>query len=233
MASEPWYPAKKRERKTEGPDVKYHSGKEDEEPETDGEVNQEKGPRTIKLDPEYARFIGDLTKGAKDEQSKQAIYNLFASEEVRETYGILRKDGLSKREIKDIMSSEGAIRNMVKYKGKITTTDYLEGVVKALRANEHYTEIVEDMHEAEVISERTYHSARQDLHESSSGHKRRAKSALERMVGAWIFLIAGVVLMISSGIAITGGVIGKTATPTLGFIIGFVLFVLGLLMKKK
>ncbi len=185
-----------------------------------------------KIGPEYARFVNSVVSKVEP-QSRQAVAQVLTDPKVRETYEILEEEGLPRATIHSILSSEEALRHLSKYGGKITVPDYLAGVVDRLRKNERYEEILEEMHEEGVLSDRAYTEAKKDMKKDTSKHLRHATSRLEHLAraAAYFFIISGVLLILISGFAVTGGVIGSGIVPSSTFVAGLVVFVTGLVLN--
>lgn len=197
-----------------------------------GDEEDEEGGEAIggNADPQYEALKSEIISKVEP-KSQQAVAEIFSKGKTVELYRTLVEEGVPPRTIHDIM-----LRG-INYlrEGRISPGAYVTAVGEELSRYEGYEGVIEEMRHDGVLTERQYHEIVGSIKDRRKERARHTSSNLEHLAKAavWIVVLAGALLMLFSGISVTGGAVGTVAYPTAAFIIGLVLFVLGLLLKRN
>ena len=202
--------------------LRYHPAEEGEE--NDGRVKP--------IDNRYGQIVKEGLKHV-DPESQPAVAQIFAREDAIRFYNQLVRDKVPKPVIRDVMinSLEDFGRGK---KPKIGA--YLVAAGKhLLEIDRKYRSTMREAYENEIISSEQYEAIDQSLADSSVKAIRHAKSHLESLARAavWIFIVMGIVLILTSGLGVTGAVIGGAARFSWMFFVGLVFFVIGAILKFR
>ena len=203
-----------REEKGDRSGLKYHSGEVEE----------------AKIDRGYQEFANRILS-SMSEKDREAMTHVLSSKKAMETYHIMKEQGLPPATMREIMI-DGA--NDIARERDISVGTYLVAVGNELKRHEKYIGVVDAMYEDHVLSERQYSEIQGSVKKKSSERIKQV-SRLEGLAKAavWIMMLVGGLLMLFSSSTITGNVIGAHAGQPFMFVIGFVLFVIGLMVNVR
>lgn len=181
----------------------------------------------------YERIVGEVVSSLSGEKERNAALHLLSSEKAIETYGILRESEIPYTTIKRVMAH--SLHNFQRGRG-LTIGSYALGLAEELSNSERYGDIVDDMYKDGIISQRQYKDLQGSVIKNIKGRGRQLReglSHLEKKLGASILGIFGIGLLISSGLKITGNIIGITNANLSGSIAGFVLLLISLILFSR
>ena len=211
--------------KKETGERKYRSGR-------DGEIEE---PPMRKLSNEDVKtnqeFVGRVLGRVQPEHRQQAEGILIKSKAL-ETYGIMKDRGLPETTMRRIMAH--GMNDIARGK-HVSVGAYAMAIAEELTALGGYSDIVDEMHEEGVLSDRQYHDLKGTVREQARKRAKLFDTGLEGLAKAavWILMFLGGILMLFSSTTITGAVTGPSASQPFTFILGFVLFVIGLLLYYR
>lgn len=218
-------------------EVEDESGS-DEERGLDVKDTDKKYTGKMEFPKGYASMAHKLLRNFPKEQRK-AVVSVLRSENAVKSYEILEENDFDEAETRDVMVH--GMQDLARG-NKISVGNYAMAIATRLKKVEQYGEIVDDMYKDGIINLRQYHDLKDNVDDKlESGHK-KFNSGLEHLVAhkqrriaaVWIFIGLGAILMLLSATSVTGAVIGPSALHSPAtFVVGLVLFVLGLLVGKK
>lgn len=179
-------------------------------------------------DVRYENIARSVLSSVKGGEEQKEVLRILSTEKAREVYQILYDEDIPENAIKEIMTH--SLRNFQRGKG-LTPASYAMGIAKSLARSEEYGYVVDDMYEEGVISERQYEGVKREIKDHAKRHIGKL-SGLER-IAASVFGVAGVGVLIASGLKITGNVIGNSAANTFGAVAGIVLIILSLVLSSR
>ncbi len=108
---------------------------------------------------------------------------------------------------------------------------------KLMELDRKYGRVIEDAYEEGILNEHEYKTIRGRVGERQERmvkHARKHLSELETRVAAvWLLMAVGAVLMLLSGFTMTAAVVGSAFGVTSLFVLGLVLFVVGIILRAK
>ncbi len=187
-----------------------------------------------KIGEEYQRLTESVLSKVEPSQRENVMKILYSENAVKQ-YQIMREDtGLTPRQIRNIMTHN--LSNFAKGKG-ITVGRYTAAMAEELTKLEDAREALDEMYHEKIISRRIYEDAIEEIHGQIKHSTRTASSTLEeiaRKAAAVFVMILGIAIVLSSSsLTITGATIGTTSQIAPILVIGFVLFVIGLVIYPR
>ncbi|MFH1290050.1 MAG: hypothetical protein ABIH92_01440 [Nanoarchaeota archaeon] len=178
--------------------------------------------------------VADGVLSRVDEKSRPAVAKILSEKRALKLYETLVEKGVPPRTIQDVMLD--GIDDMAQDK-EVSVGAYVKAVGEELLRHKGYRGAVDAMYEDHVLTARQYEEIVRDLDEKGPARVQELRGDLEGLAraAAWIMMILGVVLILYAGLgSVTGAVIGPSpAFVPLTFVIGFILFVIGLFLRKR
>jgi len=180
---------------------------------------------------EYKKFAGEVLSNVP-EDDREAIAGVLNSQKAKEAYGIMHDSQIPKTTMRRIMLH--GIKDIARDK-HISAGAYATAIAEQLVKYDQYDEVVDDMHNEGVLSDHQYNSVKHEIKLNVKQKTGAFKSGLENLARAAVYflLLLGVILMLLSASGITGAVIGDAAPQASHFIVGFVIFAIGLFLFHK
>ena len=180
---------------------------------------------------EYQEAASSAVSSVESKEQRANLQKVFNELETLHLYRDLRSNGFSETEAADLLKY-GAVHYNVDEEGRKSIATVRAGVYHAIgdavkRAGGHESAL-RAMRKDGYMKERE--------HEDFSGRiKRRVENHLEHLARAavWLFMAVGAILMLVSGYAFTAAVVGSAFEVTSLFVIGLILFVMGMILWVK
>lgn len=214
------------------PNLRYRSDKDDY---ANKEDSKRKSPN-LKISSEYEpsenyqNFVESLLKHV-DKESRSGAKKVLESPQLEEVYRILREDGISEKMVAPIMLQS---LNKLQKKGQLSLGAYVSTIAHEIAKNESYSDALDQMREEELISERTYEQAREELEEKMEENRRHlSHSGLEkiaRKVAAILLMAVGIIFALSFSFSLTGAAVGTQKTLNFFTLAGMIIFAAGVFL---
>jgi hypothetical protein len=187
-----------------------------------------------KSDAEYKLLVDEALE-AVEPKSRPAVKKILDAAQTRARYRQMVERGDPPRTIQEAFI--GGIYHL--QKGELSPGAYLIAVGNELKRHEGYKEASKGMYHDRVLTGQEAEALHGRVHEKTRKRMRDTAENLEGLARAavWVLIAAGILLMLFSAesfVGFTGAVIGVSeAVRPATFFLGFIFFVVGLLMKKR
>lgn len=159
--------------------------------------------------------------------------NVLNSKNAREMYKIFKEEDMSDREIERFFKHG---MDDLAHGKKISPRAYTMAVAEEIASYGTYSEALYEMKEEGLLSSDQYKEVLSVMKGRVERGSSRFASGLEQMAdkaGIWLFMAVGAILMLVSGYSVTGAVIGTVTEVSFLFVIGLVLFIVGLVLNFR
>ncbi len=171
----------------------------------------------------YEDIARGVASGLKSREEQNMAMDILSTDKAREAYELLNKGGVPENTIKRIMK-----HGLESFQSgeDLTVGSYAMGVAEELAHLERYGRVIDNMYHEKIIDKGQYESVKGAIGKHTRGHVRNL-SRLEKLAAS-VFGVAGLGIIIASGMKITGNTIGNPGANAFGTVAGIVLLVLSL-----
>ena len=206
----------------------------DDMPEED--VEGESGEETRELSKDYVTFANKVASTFGPKEMEMAKHILLNAPKADELYTLLKKE--KKPEWQIMRFYKHGINDIALGKGKsISPRAYTGAIAEEMAGYGGFADSLKEMREMEIITPRQYKEAVHKMGRNVKERSREFHSALEELAQreavVWLFMAIGAILILVSGYTMTGAVVGSVFEVTSLFVIGLVLFIIGLVLKLR
>jgi hypothetical protein len=160
--------------------------------------------------------------------------HILKSEKAKELYNVLKKEGIPERQMERFYVH--GMNDLAQGKS-ISPRAYTMAVAEEIANYGSYTEALVEMQKEGLLTKDQYREVLHKMSKNVRDRTGRLSSALEELAekeaAVWLFMAIGAILVLISGFSMTGAVVGSMFEVTSLFVIGIVLFLIGLVLRVK
>ncbi len=197
--------------------------------------SKEKGGRSVS---DYEKVASGII-GSYEGNQKDAVQSILSSKSAQEVYNVLHEHGFKDRTIAQVMRD--SLHKLSK--GNISRGAYMTAVGQEITRLEGYEQILDEMRQEEILTERQYEEIKGSIHDNMKSHSDRYSSGLEslakmekirRKIASILLIGVGMLISLGSTFTTTGAVAGAGATAlTSALVVGICIFIIGVITYPR